>query len=192
MSAVKAKLYTLARRLNVGRVLRYGDLWARYYWRRAESAATSFGRGAPGTGADALAAELAKSGMDEAKRLAVASWFPLDLANARLHRAVFEAVVQARPDLGITPAILDCLASLKSASDLTECVDRLVVDGASPETLNTALYLLLLRRLPAPSERAMIASRSPHHALIAIQSGDEYRRHGRRIGARVSAGGDAA
>lgn len=168
MSALKAKLYTLARRLNVGRVLRYGDLWARYYWRRAESVATSFGRGAPGTGADTLAAKLAKSDMDEAKCLAVASWFPLDLANARLHRAVLTSVVEARQDLGITPAILDRLASFKSAGDLTECVDRLVAEGASPETVNTALYLLLLRRLPAPSERTMIASRSPHHALIAI------------------------
>ncbi len=96
-------------------------------------------------------------------------------------------MVEARPDLGITPAILDCLASLKSADDLTGCVDRLVAEGASPETLNTALYLLLLRRLPAPSERAMIVSRAPHHALIAIQSGDEYRRHGRRGGTGAAA-----
>jgi hypothetical protein len=62
-----------------------------------------------------------------AKRMTVASWFPLDLAN----------------------------------------------------TANTALYVLLLRRLPATSELAMIASRHPRHALIA-QSGDEYRKKGRR------------
>lgn len=180
MSAIKTKLIALARRLNVGRVLRYGDLWARYYWRRAESAAAAFSRGAQGTAASAAAAELAKSGPAEANRLAVASWFRLDLANARLHRAILGAVVKVRQDLGLTPAMLECLERLKRADDLTECVDGLVAEGRSSETVNTALYLLLLRRLPAPSERAMIASRGPHHALIAIRSGDEYHRHGRR------------
>jgi hypothetical protein len=40
--------------------------------------------------------------------------------------------------------------------------------------------MLLLRRLPAPSEMPMIATRHPRHALIAIQSGDEFRKQGRR------------
>jgi hypothetical protein len=31
--------------------------------------------------------------------------------------------------------------------------------GAPPQTINTALYMLLLRRLPAPSEMPVIASR---------------------------------
>lgn len=180
MSALKLKLHALARRLNAGRVLRYADLWARYYWRRAESAAASVRRGAPEAGAGALAAELVKANAGEANRRAVASWFPLDLANAGLHRAVLGSILEARPDLGVTSAMLDCLARLKSAGDLTPCVDALVAEGMSPETVNSALYLLLLRRLPAPSERAMIASRAPHHALIAIRSGDEYHRHGRR------------
>ena len=48
------------------------------------------------------------------------------------------------------------------------------------QTINTALYMLLLRRLPAPSEMPMIATRHPRHALIAIQSGDEFRKQGRR------------
>ena len=52
--------------------------------------------------------------------------------------------------------------------------------GAPPQTINTALYMLLLRRLPAPSEMPMIAARHPRHALIAIQSGDEFRKQGRR------------
>jgi hypothetical protein len=115
-----------------------------------------------------------------AKRITVASWFPLDLANARLHRALFTSVNSARDDLKLTPEILDCIAILKSADDPSACVEGMVEQGQSPQTINTALYVLLLRRLPAPSELAMIASRHPRHALIAIQSGDEYRKQGRR------------
>jgi hypothetical protein len=48
------------------------------------------------------------------------------------------------------------------------------------QTINTALYMLLLRRLPAPSEMPVIAARHPRHALIAIQSGDEFRKQSRR------------
>ncbi len=59
-------------------------------------------------------------------------------------------------------------------------VDAMVEQGDPPQTVNTALYMLLLRRLPAPSEMPMIASRHPRHALIAIQSGDEFRKQGRR------------
>ena len=69
---------------------------------------------------------------------------------------------------------------LKRADDLSACVDQLVGAGEAFGTINTALYILLLRRLPDASELAMIASRHPRHALIAIQSGDEYRRAGRR------------
>ena len=112
--------------------------------------------------------------------MTVASWFPLDLANARLHRALLASVAGARADLGLTPEILDCIVSLKSADDLAACIEGMVEQGRSPQTVNTALYVLLLRRLPASSELAMIASRHPRHALIAIQSGDEYRKQGRR------------
>ena len=112
--------------------------------------------------------------------MTVASWFPLDLSNARLHRALLASVAGARADLGLTPEILDCIASLKSADDLAGCVEGMVEQGRSPQTVNTALYVLLLRRLPAPSELVMIASRHPRHALIAMQSGDEYRKQGRR------------
>jgi hypothetical protein len=101
--------------------------------------------------------------------MAVASWFPLDLAN-----------VEARPDLGVTPEILNYLFRLKRADDLIAGVDALVERGVGAQTANTALYALLLRRLPAPSELAMIVSRHPHHAMIAILSGDEYRKQGRR------------
>jgi hypothetical protein len=52
--------------------------------------------------------------------------------------------------------------------------------GGSSQTINTALYMFLLRRLPASSEMPMIATRHPRHALIAIQSGDEFRKQGRR------------
>ena len=56
--------------------------------------------------------------------MVVASWFPLDLANARLHRALLASVADARPDLGVTPEILDCVESLKSADDLTASQQR--------------------------------------------------------------------
>jgi hypothetical protein len=132
------------------------------------------------SGIDARAAALAAVDLATAKRMTVASWFPLDLANARLHRALLASVASARADLGLTPEILDCIVSLKSADDLAACVEGTLEHGHSPQTVNTALYVFLLRRLPAASELAMIASRHPRHALIAIQSGDEYRKQGRR------------
>ena len=94
---------------------------------------------------------------------------------------MFASIAQARPDLGVTPEILDCLTRLKSTDDLSKCVDAMVEQGQPSQTVNTALYILLLKRFPAPSEHAMIASRHPRHALIAIQSGDEYWKQGRRV-----------
>jgi hypothetical protein len=91
------------------------------------------------------------------------------------------SLIDARPDLGVTPEILDCLFRLKRADDLTAGVEALVEQEVGAQTVNTALYALLLRRLPAPSERAMIVSRHPRHALIAILSGDEYRKQGRAL-----------
>jgi hypothetical protein len=160
--------------------LRYGALWARYGLRRAQSALLSGKVRGPETDAAAQAAALAGADMTVAKRMAVASWFPLDLANARLHRALLASIAAARADLGVTPEILDCIESLKTGGDLTAAVDAMVERGVSPRTVNTALYVLLLKRLPAASEAAMIASRHPRHALIAIQSGDEFRKQGRR------------
>lgn len=178
-STIKGRLYTLAKRLSLGRVLRYLDLWARYGWRRAQSA---FGGQAPvvGKDAEALAAMVAGTDIEAAKRVAVSSWFPLDLANARLHAAILKSVAEARPELGLSPAIRDCLMRLKTGQDLAALVDAEVESGTGPETVNTALYLLLLRRLPASSEQPMIAGRHPLHALIAITSGDEYTQQGRR------------
>ncbi len=178
-SSIKGRLYVLARRLSIGRVLRYLDLWGRYGWRRAGSALRGAGP-AGGGDAETLAAMLADADIATAKRLAVASWFPLDLDNARLHAAILQSVAEARAELGLTPAIRDCLARLKTGDDLTASVEEEVENGSRPETVNTALYLLLLRRLPAASERAMIATRHPAHALIAIKSGDEYLKQGRR------------
>src|SRR5688572_7374179 len=68
MRSAKDKLYTLAKRLSIGRVLRYVDLWARYGWRRVGSA---FGSRAPAAGKDteALAATLAGAEFATAKRL---------------------------------------------------------------------------------------------------------------------------
>jgi hypothetical protein len=34
----QGKLYRLVKRLSLGRLLRYLDLWARYGWRRGQSA----------------------------------------------------------------------------------------------------------------------------------------------------------
>jgi hypothetical protein len=176
----QGRLYRLAKRLSLGRLLRYGALWARYGLRRAQSALLSGKVRGPETDAAAQAAALAGADMTVAKRMAVASWFPLDLANARLHRALLASIAAARADLGVTPEILDCIESLKTGGDLTAAVDAMVERGVSPRTVNTALYVLLLKRLPAASEAAMIASRHPRHALIAIQSGDEFRKQGRR------------
>ena len=173
-------LYRLAKRLSLGRLLRYFVLWARYLLRRAQSALFTKLLREPASGIDAQAAALAAADLATAKRMTVGSWFPLDLANARLHRNLLASVAGARADLGLTPAILDCIVSLKNADDLATCVEGMVEHGRSPQTVNTALYVLLLRRLPASSELAMIASRHPRHALIAIQSGDEYRKQGRR------------
>jgi hypothetical protein len=181
MEAVReGRLYRLAKRLSLGRLLRYLALWARYGVRRGQSAMLSRKAQAPGANAAAQAATLAKADLADAKRMVVASWFPLDLANARLHRALLEHVAKARPELAFAPEVLDCLSRLKSTGDLTECVDHLVAEGVPAETVNTALYVFLLKRLPAPSESSMIAARHPRHALIAIQSGDEYRKQGRR------------
>ena len=173
-------LYRLAKRLSLGRLARYFALWVRYLLRRGQSALSTQLRKEPASGIDARAAALAAADLATAKRMTVASWFPLDLSNARLHRALLASVAGARADLGLTPEILDCIASLKGADDLATCVEAMVEQGRSPQTVNTALYVLLLRRLPSPSEVAMIASRHPRHALIAMQSGDEYRKQGRR------------
>lgn len=177
---MQGRLYSLAKRLKVGRILRYGDLWARYLWRRGVAAVDAYRARRPDGDAAALGADLAEADMAAAKRMVVASWFRLDLANAKLHRAMLASVLEARPDLGVTPEILDCTLRLKQADDLSACVDAMVERGNAAQTVNTALYVLLLRRLPGPSELAMIASRHPRHALIAILSGDEYRQRGRR------------
>jgi hypothetical protein len=97
--------------------------------------------------------------------MAVASWFPLDLANVGLQRRMLASLIEARPDLGVTPEILNYLFRLKRADDLIAGVDALVERGVGAQTVNTALYALLLRRLPAPSELAMIVSRHPFRAM---------------------------
>jgi len=179
-ASVQDRLVTLARRLSVGRILRYLDLWARYLFRRALGASAGHQAGLDEDGG-ALPAALGEVDFGGAKRLAVASWFPVDRANTRLHQAILSTVASARPDLGLQPDVIDCLMRLKAAEDLSAEVDAEVESGTPRQTLNTALYLLLLRRLPAPSEHAMIASRHPRNALIAIRSGDEYRKQGRRM-----------
>jgi hypothetical protein len=176
----RGRLYRLAKRLSLGRLLRYSALWARYGVRRGQSALLARKSQAPAARVAAETAALARADLSSAKRMVVASWFPLDLANAGLHRALLASVAAARADLGLTPEILDCVEGLKAADDLTATVDAMAEQGDTPQTINTALYMLLLRRLPAPSEMPMIATRHPRHALIAIQSGDEYRKQGRR------------
>jgi hypothetical protein len=183
-SAVPAshgRLYRLAKRLSLGRLLRYLALWAHYFSRRGQSAISGRLRKGPATAFESQAAALAKADVVTTKRMAVTSWFPLDLANAGLHRAMLASVAEARADLFVAEDVLDCVCQLKAAADLSAAVDRLVASGTSPRTINTALYLLLLRRPPDPSELPMLASRHPRHALIAILSGDQYRQTGRRI-----------
>ena len=84
----QSRFYALARRLSLGRIVRYLDLWARYFWRRALSILNPASAGDEGHAAAAEAASVAGADMATANRMAVASWFPLDLANARLHRAL--------------------------------------------------------------------------------------------------------
>jgi hypothetical protein len=176
----QGRLYRLAKRLSPGWLLRYLALWTRYGLRRGQSALLARKAQAPGGRVAAEAAALVRADLGDAKRMVVASWFPLDLANARLHQALLASVANARSDLGVTPEILDCLEGLKVADDLTATVDAMAEQGGPPQTINTALYILLLRRLPTTSEMQMIAARHPRHALIAIQSGDEFRKQGRR------------
>ncbi|MGH6826017.1 hypothetical protein [Methyloceanibacter sp.] len=174
-------LYRLAKRLSLGRLSRYFALWARYLLRRGQSALSMQLQREPPSLIEAQAAALAGADLATAKRMSVASWFPLDRANAGLHRTMFASIAQVRPDLGVTPEILDCLSCLKRTDDLSNCVDAMVERGQPTQIVNTALYILLLKRFPAPSEHAMIVSRHPRHALIAILSGDEYRKQGRRV-----------
>jgi hypothetical protein len=172
------RIVALVRRLSIGRILRYADLWVRYVFRRGASAlrATSDGAKDENTIPAALHADFT-----EGKRLTVCSWFPIDEANSGLHQAILAGVAGARAELGLSPDIIERVMRLKGSSDLAAAVDAEVAQGAAAESVNTALYILLLRRLPAPSEQAMIASRHPRTALIAIRSGDEYRKQGRRL-----------
>ncbi len=130
-TAMQERLYRLAKRLNVGRILRYGDLWTRYLWRRGLSALDAARSGPAGGDAAALGAALAAADMTAAKRMAVASWFPLDLGNAGLQRRMLASLIDERPDLGVTPEILDCLSRLKRADDLAAGVDAMVERGSS-------------------------------------------------------------
>ena len=172
----QGRLSRLAKRLSVGRLLRYGALWARYGVRRSRSALLTRKPQAPGARIAAEAAVLARADLGDAKRMVVGSWFPLDLANARLHRALLASVANARPDLGITPEILDCVEGLKAADDLTAAVDAM---AAHPDHQHRPLHA----SPPAPAcplRNAGDRARHPRHALIAIQSGDEFRKQGRR------------
>ncbi len=180
LDAGHGRLFGLAGRLSLGRILRYLALWARYLWRRGLSAVSPAGGRDEGHAQAAEAALVAGAGLGSAYRVAVGSWFPLDLDNARLHQALLAGVAEARPELGLTQAVIDATLRVKQAGDLGALVDRLTEEGVPSGTINTALYLVLLRRLPDASELPMIAARHPRHALIAIQSGDEYRRAGRR------------
>jgi hypothetical protein len=101
-------LYRLLKRLSLGR---HFALWARYLLRRGQSALSTKLRRGPPSGVEAQAAAPADADLATAKRITVASWFPLDLANARLHRALFTSVNSARDDLKLTPEILDCIAT---------------------------------------------------------------------------------
>ena len=88
----QGRLYRLAKRLSLGRLLRYGALWARYGVRRGQSALLTRKAQAPGPASRPKRRRLARADLDDAKRMVVASWFPLDLANARLHRALLASV----------------------------------------------------------------------------------------------------
>jgi hypothetical protein len=179
-ASIQERVYTLLRRLSIGRILRYLDLWGRYVLRRALSAIS--GRHShPGSEAGTLVEALREADFTTAKRLTVGSWFPLDRSNTRLHQVLLRDIATARPDLGLESDTIECLMRLKTASQLSAAVDAEVEGGALSKTVNTALYLLLLRRPPDISELPMIASRHPRTALIAIRSGDEYRKQGRRM-----------
>ena len=104
MEAAKpSALYRLAKRLSLGRLARYFALWVRYLLRRGQSALSTKLLREPPSGIEAQAAALAGADLASAKRMTVASWIPLDLANARLHRALLASVAGARADLGLTP-----------------------------------------------------------------------------------------
>jgi len=137
----QGKLFRLAKRLSLGRLLRYGALWARYGIRRSQSALLTRKSQAPGARIAAEAAVLARADLGHAKRMVVGSWFPLDLANAGLHRALLASVAAARADLGLTPEILGSVEGLKAADDLTATVDAIGRAGrASPDHQHGPLH----------------------------------------------------
>lgn len=173
-------LYRLARRLSIGRVLRYAVLWLRYFWCRLRSAPSSGGDQVERVDPARQVAALTDADALSASRIAIDSWFPLDLGNQRLYAAIVASLADARAELGITPEVIGHVLRLKASGDFTVCVDALAAEGHSSSAINTALYILLLRRLPAAEEFSMINSRHPRHALIAIQSGDEFQKRGRR------------
>src|SRR5688572_13562602 len=99
--SIKNKLRRIHKRLAIDRLVRYLQLWTHYLWRRL-SAVTY--RKNPGI----TAADIAGADQLTAQRVAVQSWFPLDLVNANLHLAILKSVAEARPDLGITSEVLEC------------------------------------------------------------------------------------
>src|SRR6476469_5201433 len=73
--SIRGRLYRLARRLSLGRVLRYLELWVRYLWRRVRSHRTT--RQEDPLDGKPLSVALANADMASAKRIAVLSWDPL-------------------------------------------------------------------------------------------------------------------
>ena len=172
-------LLTLARRLRLGRLLRYLDLWARYLWRRGVSAL----RPAAATGEGAQRVMRRGSPLPARRRPIAprsAPGFPSISPMPGSRDGSSPPWPKPGPRSASTGRRSTSPCSSARPSDLAGLVDRLAAAGTPFATLNTALYLVLLRRLPAAAEGAMIASRHPRHALIAIQSGDEFARAGRR------------
>ena len=78
--AMRRRLYGLARRLSVGRSLRYLELWVHYLWQLLRSnRATDRG---PRADAELLSAVRVNADMATAKRIAVRSWNSDVLDNA--------------------------------------------------------------------------------------------------------------
>ena len=93
----QGRLYRLAKRLSIERLLRYLALWARYVWRGQNALVTCLRR-EPATDIAGPAAALGRANLATAKRMAVASWFPRDLANAGLQGAIESNFLAADED----------------------------------------------------------------------------------------------
>src|SRR6185312_2966943 len=133
--SMRGRLYRLAKRLWLGRILRYLELWVRYLWQRPRSRRATRPEDPPDDG-EPVSVALANADMASAKRIAVLSWDPLVLENAWPRAAppsddktdssqAFSGPLRQMVYLSLHPALFDL--SLQSVRKNLRFIDRIVV-----------------------------------------------------------------